>query len=457
MASKSKVVYLCTECGFDAPKWQGKCPSCGQWNTLVEHKLSPESSRDISRQALPDTVPLRLTEISGEKELRVSTGINELDRVLGGGMVGGSLLLVSGEPGIGKSTLLLQACRSISRTMTVMYVTGEESLPQIKLRSDRLAIDAPDVFALCETNIDRILASADRLKPGVMIIDSVQTIYNDDISSAPGSVTQVRDCTMTLMRYAKINGTTVILVGHINKDGMIAGPKVLEHMVDTVLSFEGDRHVSYRVLKAIKNRFGSTNEIGVFEMGDRGLVEVPNPSKALLSGRPKGASGSCVGAVLEGTRPLLTEIQALVTKSGYGSARRTSAGIDYNRAVLLLAILEKRVGFMLSTFDAYINIVGGLSIDEPASDLPALLAIASSYLEKPIPAKLAAFGEVGLAGEIRAVQGAQQRIGELARLGFTHCVLPHDCKREIHDTAGLELLFVQDVSQAIKLAVNTEQ
>lgn len=451
MATKAKTVYLCTECGHDSMKWQGKCPACGAWNTLVEHKVAAESkTKSMSASLGAAAAPSRLEDISGERELRISTGISELDRVLGGGMVVGSLLLVSGEPGIGKSTLLLQACQSLSQKMQVLYVTGEESLPQIKLRADRLGISAQSLFIYSETQLDTILQATDSLEPGVLIIDSVQTMYNPEIASAPGSVTQVRECTMTLMRYAKTRGTTILLVGHVNKDGEIAGPKVLEHMVDTVLNFEGDRHIAYRILKSGKNRFGSTHEIGVFEMGDRGLVPVANPSEALLSGRPEGANGSCVAATLEGTRPLLAEVQALVTKSAYGSARRTASGLDYNRAVLLMAILEKRAGFMLSSFDAYINVVGGLRLDETAVDLAVVLALASSYLEKPIPADLAAFGEIGLSGELRAVSGAEQRLSELKRLGFKRCVLPEGCRSAVKHIQGIEKVFAGDLQSAIK-------
>ena len=451
MAAKAKAVYLCTDCGHESPKWLGKCPACGAWNTLAEHRVQEAAkTRTLSARLEGDQKPVALSAISGERELRVSTGIPELDRVLGGGMVVGSLLLLSGEPGIGKSTLLLQASESLCRQMPVLYITGEESLPQIKLRADRLGISAENVYIYSETQLDTILRAADSLEPGVLVVDSVQTVYNADIASAPGSVTQVRECTMTLMRYAKTRGVTILLVGHVNKDGEIAGPKVLEHMVDTVLNFEGERNAAYRILKSEKNRFGSTHETGVFQMGDTGLTSVDNPSEALLSGRPEGAHGSCVVATLEGTRPLLAEVQALVTKSAYGSARRTASGLDYNRAVLLMAILEKRAGFLLSSFDAYINVVGGLSLDEPATDLAALLALASSYLEKPIGHDLAAFGEVGLSGELRAVTGAAQRLEELRRLGFGRCVLPEGCRESVKSVRGIQMIFARDIAEAIK-------
>lgn len=394
--------------------------------------------------------PVRLREITGTEDARFSTGISELDRVLGGGMVKGSMVLVSGAPGIGKSTLLLQACRYLCESSCVLYVTGEESLAQIKLRADRLGIQGDQLLICAETQIDQILLAASNLKPSVMIVDSIQTMMNTELQPAPGSITQVRDCTMQLLQFAKVNGVSVILVGHVNKDGGIAGPKVLEHMVDAVLNFEGDRHAAYRLLRATKNRFGSTNEIGMFEMTHVGLEEVQNPSAALLNGRPENANGSCVVATLEGTRPILAEIQGLVTKSAYGSARRTAAGIDYNRAVLLLAILEKRAGMLLGSYDTYINVVGGMELDEPAVDLAALLAIASSYLERTIPQDLAAFGEVGLSGEVRAVTGAAQRIAELQRLGFKSCILPEDNLANLQKIDGIRLIPVKDVQSAIR-------
>ncbi len=449
--AKTKSVFVCSECGFDTPKWQGKCPSCGQWNTMAEMTISKSSlSSTDALRPLAEAMPKPISKIGEQEEGRISTEISELDRVLGGGMVKGSLVLVSGEPGIGKSTLLLQTCKGLSKSGNVLYVTGEESLSQIKLRSNRLNVNEENIYIYAETQLDRVLNAAQQINPTVMIIDSVQTIFQPELTSTPGSVTQVRDCTMRLMSYGKNNNISIVLVGHVNKDGGIAGPKVLEHMVDAVLNFEGDRHVSYRMLRAVKNRFGSTNEIGMFEMGNEGLSQVLNPSAALLSGRPEGASGSCVVATLEGTRPVLAEIQGLVTKSAYGSSRRTSAGIDYNRAVLLLAILEKRGGFMLSAYDAYINVVGGLNLDEPAVDLAAILAIGSSYLERSIAPDLAVFGEVGLSGEIRGVTGATQRLAELKRIGFSKCILPKTNAAELKDIKGIELIPVSNISEALK-------
>ncbi|MBQ6932997.1 MAG: DNA repair protein RadA [Clostridia bacterium] len=451
---KKKTAYVCTNCGYDSPKWTGQCPNCKEWNTMEEFtvKDEPKNSRVSSGGRLPSAVKkaVYIDEIDINDEVRVLTEISELDRVLGGGFVNGSLTLISGEPGIGKSTLLLQACENLGKEHNVLYVSGEESLPQIKLRAQRTNVSSKKIKILSETNLEDILIAMENEKPRFVIIDSVQTIFDPKIASTPGSITQVRECTMTLMQVAKQHEVSIILVGHVNKDGNIAGPKILEHMVDTVLYFEGEKHITYRMLRAAKNRFGSTNEIGLFEMTSSGLVDVKNPSAALLSGRPENVSGSCVVATLEGTRPVLTEIQGLVTKSSFGSARRTAAGIDYNRFVLILAILEKRLGMMLSSYDAYINVVGGIRIDEPAVDLGIAVAIASSYLDKPVSPDVVLLGEIGLSGELRAVQGSNQRIQEIKRLGYKKCILPLGCKDENMKIGGIELVYVRDVGEAIK-------
>lgn len=444
---------MCSECGYDSPKWVGRCPSCGAWNTMVEEVVAPQSKKagTFELNGSYASKPVRLSDIRQDREERITTGSGELDRVLGGGIVKGSLVLISGEPGIGKSTLLLQTCQNLCKERSVLYVTGEESLTQIKMRADRLSVDRSSLYILPETNMDSIMAQIENTHPDFVFVDSIQTMYSEDIGSVPGSVGQVRECTVRLMQFAKNSGVPVVLVGHINKDGNIAGPKILEHMVDTVLTFEGERHNSYRMLRASKNRFGSTNEIGVFEMTGDGLIDIPNPSAALLSGRPEDACGSCVVATIEGSRPLLSEIQGLVTKSAYGSARRTSAGIDYNRTVLLLAILEKRAGIMLGAFDAYVNVVGGLALDEPAVDIGVMLAIVSSYLDRPVRHDLAVFGEVGLSGELRAVSGASQRINELSRLGFKYCILPSSCMEGLKNTGDITLYPVSNIKEAIHI------
>ena len=451
---KAKTVFVCTECGFESAKWYGKCSSCGAWNTMVEQVAQGSakgSARAASRAPRGEVVPLR--EITTQDELRFGTGMGELDRVLGGGAVRGSLVLVGGEPGIGKSTILLQICSTLCRELKVLYISGEESKRQLKLRADRLSVDCERLFIYSETDIEDILETARRERPDVLIVDSIQTVYRSDISSAPGSVAQVRECTMALMGLAKGEEITVFVVGHVNKEGAIAGPKVLEHMVDCVLYFEGDRSLSYRILRAAKNRFGSTNEIGVFEMRDHGLCEVGNPSAALLDGRPVNVPGTCVACVMEGSRPILSEIQALVTASGFGTARRMSAGVDYNRAMLLLAVLEKRAGFRMGNCDVYVNVIGGLKLDEPAADLATVLALASSAKERAIADSVAAFGEVGLTGELRAVSGAQLRVNEIARLGFTTCILPAQNAREVVAPEGVSLLAAKNVREAIAALV----
>ena len=448
---KRKTIFLCSDCGYEAVKWSGQCPSCGAWNTL-EEMAAPAAPKAHSGMgtAFTRSAPQKVSEVGGADELRLSTGISEFDRVLGGGAVAGSLILVGGEPGIGKSTLLLQACRNICAGERVLYVSGEESARQLKLRAQRVEALSDNLYIHAETDMDEVINAALKLKPTLMVIDSIQTIYRTSVESSPGSVSQIRDCTMALMQLAKSEGITIMVVGHVTKDGAIAGPKVLEHMVDCVLYFEGERNISYRMLRAAKNRFGSTNEIGVFEMSDVGLQEITNPSQALLSGRPEDAAGSCVACAMEGTRPILAEVQALVTKTVYGVPRRMAAGVDYNRAVLIMAILEKRAGLLLGASDAYLNVIGGLRLDEPAVDLPAALAIASSFLDRPVREGLVAFGEIGLTGELRAVSAVSQRLNEVRRLGFTKCVVPALCLKGVRVPDGLEVVAVKSLMDAIE-------
>lgn len=449
--AKQKTIYCCTECGNETANWAGKCPSCGAWNTLTEVKLSSDRRSRAASSSRGDTANYRLkriSELDTTAEIRFRTGISEFDRVLGGGAVAGSLILVGGAPGIGKSTLLLQMCGSLERDRKVLYVTGEESERQLKLRAMRLGVDGGEIYVLAETDMDNIIAAIGRANPDIVIIDSIQTVSDAEISSAPGSLTQIRECTMRIMRTAKDNGLTVFVVGHINKEGSIAGPKVLEHMVDCVLYFEGERSTSFRILRAAKNRFGSTNEIGVFEMADKGLRCVENPSEVFLSGRPENSPGTCVSCIVEGSRPILAEVQALVTPANYNAARRCN-GIDYNRAAMLLAVLEKRGGLPVGNCDAYINVIGGLSLDEPAADLATILAVASSFLDRPLGTDLAAFGEVGLSGEIRSVSSLNQRLGEISRLGFKRCVIPAHVRDEVKQFKGLELIPVKSVAEAM--------
>ena len=453
--AKAKTVFYCTNCGNETPRWQGKCPACGAWNTIEEHIEKP-SAGSVKTKAAPvgqSKRPQRLQEISSEGETRFSTGMGELDRVLGGGAVAGSLVLVSGAPGIGKSTLLLQICNSLCADRSVLYVSGEESERQLKLRAERLGVAPESLFVLSETRLSDILEAAVETKPDILIVDSIQTLYNEENDSSPGSVSQVKDCTMSMMQLSKSNGITVFVVGHINKDGNIAGPKVLEHMVDCVLYFEGDPNSSYRLLRAAKNRFGSTNEIGVFEMQDSGLTEVPNPSQMLLEGRPEGASGTCVSCVMEGTRPVLAEVQALVAKTMLNVPRRVSDGFDFNRAVLMLAVMEKRAGMKMSMFDAYVNVIGGLRLDEPGADLPVVLALASSYRDQCIPDDLVAVGEVGMTGEIRAVSHMNQRLAEVARLGFRKCMIPRGGSEKLDIPEGLTVYRVKNIREAIETAL----
>ena len=453
--AKAKTVFYCTNCGNETPRWQGKCPACGAWNTIEEHIEKP-SAGSVKTKAAPvgqSKRPQRLQEISSEGETRFSTGMGELDRVLGGGAVAGSLVLVSGAPGIGKSTLLLQICNSLCADRSVLYVSGEESERQLKLRAERLGVAPESLFVLSETRLSDILEAAAETKPDILIVDSIQTLYNEENDSSPGSVSQVKDCTMSMMQLSKSNGITVFVVGHINKDGNIAGPKVLEHMVDCVLYFEGDPNSSYRLLRAAKNRFGSTNEIGVFEMRDSGLTEVPNPSQMLLEGRPEGASGTCVSCVMEGTRPVLAEVQALVAKTMLNVPRRVSDGFDFNRAVLMLAVMEKRAGMKMSMFDAYVNVIGGLRLDEPGADLPVVLALASSYRDQCIPDDLVAVGEVGMTGEIRSVSHMNQRLAEVARLGFRKCMIPKGGSEKLDIPEGLTVYRVKNIREAIETAL----
>lgn len=453
--AKAKSVFYCTGCGNETPRWQGRCPSCGAWNTIEEHieKATISGVKAKSAPAGKSRKPQRLSQVTADGETRFSTGMGELNRVLGGGAVAGSLVLVSGAPGIGKSTLLLQICNSLCTERKVLYVSGEESERQLKLRAERLGVNPLELYILSETSLSDILEAASETQPDILIVDSIQTLYNEENESSPGSVSQVKDCTMSLMQLSKSNGITVFVVGHINKDGNIAGPKVLEHMVDCVLYFEGDPNSSYRLLRAAKNRFGSTNEIGVFEMRDIGLVEVPNPSQMLLEGRPEGASGTCVACVMEGTRPVLAEVQALVAKTTMNVPRRASDGFDFNRAVLMLAVMEKRAGMKMSMFDAYINVIGGLRLDEPGADLPIVLALASSYRDQCIADDLAAIGEVGMTGEIRSVSHINQRLAEIARLGFKKVMIPRSGTEKLDIPEGLSVYRVRNIREAIEAAM----
>ncbi len=424
--AKSKSLYICSECGYESAKWYGKCPGCGEWNTMNEQvvSVSTGSSKAKRNSGAYAAKVMRLNEISGDIEHRISTGVSEFDRVLGGGIVEGSLVLISGDPGIGKSTILLQICEHLGKSRNVLYVSGEESASQIKLRAGRLGVTTENLGILAETDIGVIVETIKTSKPDVVIIDSIQTMVYDEISSTAGSITQVRECTNILMHLAKSLEIPILVVGHVNKDGAIAGPKVLEHIVDTVLYFEGERNYSYRILRGVKNRFGSTNEIGVFEMKQNGLQEVENPSLLMLSGRPKNVSGTCVACVMEGSRPILAEVQGLVTATGFGTPRRMSTGFDYNRMAMILAVLEKRAGYYFNSMDTYINVIGGLRLDEPAADLTVAMALVSSLKDIVVKDDIIAFGEIGLAGEIRAVNNCEQRISESVRLGFDKCIIP---------------------------------
>ena len=452
--AKAKTVFFCTACGNETHQWVGRCPGCGAWNTLEEHIEKPIApGRPKSAPVGMSRRPQSISQVDTDAEIRFFTGMGELDRVLGGGAVAGSIVLVGGAPGIGKSTLLLQICSSLCQGRSVLYISGEESERQLKLRAQRLNVSPERLYILSETRLSDVLEAVEEIKPDILIVDSIQTLYNEANDSSPGSVSQVKDCTMSMMQLSKAQGVTIFVVGHINKDGNIAGPKVLEHMVDCVLYFEGDQNSSYRLLRAAKNRFGSTNEIGVFEMLDKGLIEVPNPSQMLLAGRPEGASGTCVACVMEGTRPVLAEVQALVTKTSFNVPRRAADGFDFNRAVLLMAVAEKRAGMKLTLFDAYINVIGGLQLDEPGADLPVVLAVASSYRDQPISDDLVAIGEVGLTGEIRSVSHMNQRLGEVSRLGFKKCIIPKNTSEKLEIPEGLTVYRAKNLREAIEISM----
>ena len=446
---KSKTVFFCTQCGNETPRWQGQCPACGAWNTITEQKLAPTAKSSV-KPLFGGNRPQPITDLQENTEIRFATGMGELDRVLGGGAVKGSLVLVGGAPGIGKSTLMLQICGQLCRENRVLYVSGEESEHQLKLRATRLQVTSSSLLVLSETELGAVMEAVREVNPDVLIVDSIQTLFDEAVDAAPGSVSQVKACTMSLMQLAKGQEITVFVIGHVNKDGAIAGPKVLEHMVDCVLYFEGDSHTSYRILRAAKNRFGATNEIGVFEMADDGLTEVPNPSEMLLSGRPENAPGTCVTCVMEGARPVLAEVQALLSPTVYATPRRTCNGFDYNRGALLMAVLEKRGALKTSTLDAYLNVIGGLSVDEPGADLAVILALASSYTNVPVGDDVAAIGEVGLTGEIRSVSNLAQRLGEVRRLGFKTCIVPAQKRGKLAEVDGLQLIPVATIVDAMR-------
>ncbi len=448
--AKIKSVYICSECGYESPKWYGKCPSCGEWNTMNEEVRDTAKQSVSTARAVSYAPPVNIREISTTDEIRYKTGSSELDRVMGGGIVKGSLILLGGDPGIGKSTILLQICEHLGKSLSILYVSGEESKRQLKLRADRLGVDSDNLFILTQTDVEMICETVRQDKPDIVMIDSIQTMSLSELNSSPGSVTQVRECTNYLMRTAKSMDIPMIVVGHVNKEGSIAGPKVLEHIVDAVLHFEGDKQMSYRILRAVKNRYGSTNEIGVFEMTDKGLSEVDNPSLMLISGRPKNVSGTCIACAMEGTRPILAEIQALATATGFGNPRRMSTGFDYNRMNLIIAVLEKRAGYYFSNTDAYINVIGGLRLDETAVDLAVAMALVSSLKDMPIADDAIAFGEIGLAGEIRSVNHAQQRVNEAVRLGFKKIIVPAHNAKDITAPDDAQIIPVRNVRQAFE-------
>ena len=451
MATRSKTVFVCSECGYETPKWAGKCPGCGEWNTMVEDVRLPQKSAVSAAPRPAHTFSATpLSQINAADEHRFVTGISELDRVLGGGIVKGSVILLSGDPGIGKSTILLQVCNALQRDIKILYVSGEESAIQRKLRAKRIGVESDSVSVMTETDVQTVCEYINSARPDLVMIDSIQTMQHPDISSSPGSIVQVRESANLLLRTGKSLDIPIFIVGHVNKGGDIAGPKVMEHIVDTVLYFEGERNQSYRILRAIKNRFGSTNEIGVFEMTETGLAEVENPSAMMLSGRMSDVSGGCITCIIEGTRPILAEVQGLVAATGFGNARRTAAGFDYNRLNLLLAVLEKRLGLMFSNLDTYINIVGGIRLDEPAADLAVAMALVSGLRDIPIDENTVAFGEIGLSGELRSVPRAQARVNEAARMGFTRCILPSACLKQINSAPeGIKLLGVKRLSDAV--------
>ncbi len=449
--AKAKEVYVCRDCGYETVKWMGKCPSCSAWNSFEQVTPADFSGSTFAKGGSPANVS-HIGDIHSENDVRYLTGISELDRVLGGGIVKGSLILLGGDPGIGKSTLLLQVSESLGRGLKVLYISGEESAKQIKLRATRLKINSDNLFILSHNDLNTIIATIKNEKPSVVIIDSIQTMVLEGVSSSAGSVSQVRECANALLNVAKENDISIILVGHVTKDGNLAGPRVLEHIVDAVFFFEGEEHYSYRILRAVKNRYGATNEIAIFEMRERGLKEVKNPSEMFLAERPKDVSGSCVVSVLEGSRPVLAEVQALITKTGFPSPRRMATGFDYNRMSLLIAVLEKRAGYFFGNLDAYINVVGGLKLDDPAADLPILLAMVSGLMDKPIPADTFAIGEVGLGGEIRGVMRVEDRVKEGERMGFKRCILPKSSLEKLEGIKfNIELVGVKDIKETLKL------
>ena len=451
MAKGKKSIFFCQNCGHEEAKWLGQCPACKEWNTFVEERIDSGITKGttVAARAVHEAKVVPLTEVTADDDTRSETGIKELDRVLGGGIVPGSLVLVGGDPGIGKSTLLLQVCQRMAQMKKILYISGEESQAQIKLRANRMGNFTSGLLLLCETNLGIIRSVIEKERPELVVIDSIQTMYSEDVTSAPGSVSQVRESTNVFMQMAKGLGIAFFIIGHVTKEGVVAGPRVLEHMVDTVLYFEGDRHASYRILRAVKNRFGSTNEIGVFEMRQSGLVEVENPSEYMLSGKPENASGSVVACSMEGTRPILLEIQALVCRTNFGMPRRTAAGTDYNRVNLLMAVLEKRLGMSLGNCDAYVNIAGGIKMNEPAIDLGIVMALVSSYRNRPIDEKTIVFGEVGLSGEVRAVNMPEQRVAEAKKLGFETCILPEVSLKMVKEIQGIRLVGVKTVNEAV--------